>query len=512
MTTRIYPLTNWTDGNGTFTKGSIVPVADSVANIYRNQGLVQFADGPAVHYPMSGDTGDVVTAKTDPLTGVIRNIVAGSSIIRGVNPSLMQSDVARQLSVVGNAWTVVGTAGTPTFAQDASKTIECQPGVVPLVCRGSASADGQYVRATTTIPSTTSSDISISVPVYIEDYTKIQNIQVLVSKDGFATTSWATTYSVSQAGNMAANGLQIVGINERISGLAAGSQFTTGNGATTEDAFTSLRLQVNYLNGSAGSAVYFGNPVVNGKGRGRMTIEFDDGDASIFSRVDSSMAWNAIDYMYAKGLRGTFNLIYSRIGTAGYITENHVRKLMDMGHCICVHGDYSLASLANDSARRADVAANLNGLRSLGVPDDMLLAQYAFPNGVYENTPGDQSIIKIIQDYGFKSARGANRRSFEPNYAGYGYRWTGNILGHYDAGYAGGAETVAIDKYRTDQLVSTGGLGRFLFHKIILSAFSANIQIKLSDFMLLCDYWAAYAAAGSLDIVTPQDNVTHYGL
>jgi len=460
----------------------------------------------------------IVVAVTDAVTGGASYLNSGGSRIFGLNPGAIQADIAPQLDITGLTWTVTQTAGSPSAAKDATKVIASQPGVAPLVIRGSASADGQYVRATATIPATSSSDLSISIPIHIEDYTKIQSVLIAFSKDGFATTQWYATHTVSQAGNLDYNGEQILGLSERAAatsvGFVSGMVWQQTGGGTTADSFTSIRIQVAFLNGSAGSGVWFGNPIINGKGRARLSIELDDGSSTIFQRVTAALPWNAVQYMYSKGLRATFNLIYSLIGTAGYITAADVGRLLDMGMHIGVHGATSLASLGNDAARRADILANYNGLLGLGVPSEMLLAHYAYPNGVYErtSTPGDQEIITAVRELGFKTARTAARRQFQPNYAGYHCQYTENILGHYDAGYAGGVETIAIDTARLRLLVSSGGFGTFLFHQFVDTTLSDNIQITLTDFITFIDLVSGFVQAGTLDVVTPMDNVAYYGL
>jgi len=305
---------------------------------------------PAVPGDLYGEANEVQTLSTQ-----------SQAVFRGSPKKTKARRPPVQVSTNG-AWTIANTATVVTSARSNQYPIPSQPKVTPLLLSGTSSGAGQYVRATQTLsPGITSRKIAISVPVFIPDYTKIASITISVSYDGFTSTSWAVVYTPEFSGN------HVIGLTSRIvQGLAAGLQWTTGNGATTETPFTSVRYQVTLATSVTGS-VSFGEPVINTADQAQLMISVDDGESLFMRQLDSALPWSPFEYMVSNGIPSTQFLIPSLLNTAGYYSTTDVQQLLAAGHCICPHGATSLASLANDAARRADVASNIEGLRALGV-------------------------------------------------------------------------------------------------------------------------------------------------
>ena len=393
-------------------------------------------------------------------------------------------------------WTTTQTASSPSVTRSSTYPIKCQPGIVPTLISGTSSGAGQYVRVTQTLARPlVDRKQRISVPIFIPDYTKVASVTISASADAFVTTSWSVQYAPEFSG------LHMVGLSSRIvQGLAGGQQWTTGNGASAEAALTSLRYQVTLATSVTGS-VAFGDPIVSAEDRAQIMVAFDDGEASFMRQVDSSLPWSAFDYAVAKGVPTTSFLISSLIGTAGYLMANDVTRLLAAGHCVCPHGLTSMAALADDAARRADVAANISGLSALGVPDRMLRAMYAYPAGVFEVSAGDTSIVQILRDNNIRTARTAARRASIPLHAGAHRRYHLPILGHYTE-VGGGGETNAQTIAKIRDLAETGGLGVVLFHKVVSGAAADTLEIQLTNYMAIIDAIAAWRDAGSMDPVT----------
>lgn len=411
----------------------------------------------------------------------------------------MKSRRPPNATLTGSSWTLATTATGASATKVSTYPIPSQPSVTPLLLTGTSTGAGQYVRATHTLsPGITSRKLAISIPVFIPDYTKVASITISVSYDAFASTSWNTVYTPEFSGN------HVIGLSARIvQGLAGGLQYTTGTGATTETPFTSLRYQVTLATSVTGS-VSFGDPVINAADTAELLVTVDDGDASFMRQLDSALPWSPFEYLVNRNVPATNFLIYSLIGTAGYLSATDVAQLLAAGHCVCPHGATSMASLADDAARRADVLANINGLLSFGVPDEMVRAMYAYPNGVFEVSAGDTSIMQILRDNRIRSARTASRRATSPNHVAPHRQYHTPIIGHYtDVG--GGGETTAITKARVRDLVETGGTGVLTFHKFVVGSPTVDIEIQLSEFISLIDDIVAYRNAGALSTITAMD-------
>lgn len=445
----------------------------------------------------------LVRATTDPVSGGIEMRGPDGLPIAPASPQVKQAGVQRDIS--GITWTVTQTASAPSVTASSGQ-ITAQPGGGTVRIAGTASVAGQYVRATGALPASfVSRGMEVSVPVFIPDYTKVQSITVAFSSDAFASKQLYCQYTPEFSG------LHFVGLNDRfIQGVAGGQLYQAVGGEVSDGTtFTHCRLQLTMNTGS--TFVYFGKPVIGARKRARIMLTVDDGESWIMQKLDSTRPYSVFQYCQATGIKMTHFLIYSLIGTAGYHTVQDVQRILDAGHQICPHGATSLAGLANDAARRADVQANINGLKSLGVPESMLLDCYAYPNGVFEVSAGDTTIMQILRDFGFRTARTASRRAFVPIDAGVHRQYHLPILGHYtDIG--GGGETEAETLQLLEDLCASGGLGIEVFHKFSLATPTDVLQTKYSSMLLFLDRIRSYINAGSMVSITPSDLVREFNL
>lgn len=459
------------------------------ADSFEYDSTVSMVVGPGVHFSIAGNRQKLGSLSQAQFRG-----------------SLKSSKMRRKPTVIttSDTWTTAATASAGTAVRSNTYRVKTQPTVTPLLLTGTSSGAGQYVRATNTLTTTiTSRKIAISIPVFIPDYTKVASITISVSYDGFTSTSWATIYTPEFSGH------HVIGLSSRIvQGLTAGLQWTTGNGATTETPFTSLRYQVTLATSVTGS-VAFGDPIINTADQAQLLITVDDGEATFMRQLDTALPWSPFEYLVNNGVPATHFLISSLLNTAGYLSTTDVQQLLAAGHCICPHGETSMASLTSDAARRADVAANIAGLEAIGVPSEMLSAMYAYPNGVFEVSAGDTSIMQILRDYGFRAARTASRRATVPNHVAPHRQYHIPIIGHYTE-VGGGGETTAITQARLRDLVETGGTGVIAFHKFVVGSATTDLEIKLSEFQTIIDDVAGYRNDGVLAPVTALDLANMY--
>lgn len=445
---------------------------------------------------------NVVTAETNSLTKGIE-ILAGGEVIAPPSPQVKQNGSTVDIS--GITFAVTQTASSPSVTASAGQ-ITAQPSGGTVRISGTAGADGQYVRATGALPTSfVSRGMEVVVPVFIADHTKVQNVTVSFSSDGYAAKQLYCQYTPEFSG------LHFVGLNDRLVQSVAGGQVYQAIGGEVSDGttFTHVRLQLTLKTGS--THAYFGKPVIGARKRARIMLTVDDGESLILQKLDSTRPYSVLQYCQATGIKMTHFLIASMIGTAGYVTAQDVQRILDAGHQICPHGAASLASLADDAARRADIQANIDGLKALGVPEAMLLDCYAYPNGVFEVSAGDTSIMQMLRDFGFKTARTASRRAYIPIDAGVHRQYHLPILGHYtDIG--GGGETEAETLQSLEDLCASGGLGVETFHKFSVGNPTDTLQTKFSTMLAILDRIRAYKNAGAMIDVTPSDLVTEFGL
>ena len=447
-------------------------------------------------------------------TGVVYINDAGTSLVSGDRNYLLMADRSKRgafagtpLDILGATWTVTKTASVGTAALSSSYPIRTQPGVTPLLISGTSTAGSQYVRATQTLASSfTNREVAVTVPVFVPDHTKVAQIAILLSSDGFSSKFWQTYYTPEFSG------LHMIGLSERITqGLAGGQQYTGSGGIGTEEAITNVRIQMTLANTVSGS-ISIGQPIVGAKKKAQILMSVDDGEALIMRRLDSSFPWSPYEYATRCGIKLSFFLIPALLNTANYLTTADVARIVADGHRIYPHGASSLAGMADDAERRADVEANIAGLVALGISRSDLLKCYAYPNGIFEVSAGDTSIFQIMHDAGFVLARTASRRAQVPVQCGFHRPYTLPILGYYEDIAAAGGETAAEVVKLVNDLVVVGGLGVFTFHKFVVGTPTVDLEIKQSEFITLCDQLVGHMNGGALESVTPHDLVTEYGL
>lgn len=448
-----------------------------------------------------------VRAVTDPITRAVSLVSGDRNYLLMADRSKRGTFAGTPLDILGGTWAVTKTASVGTAALSSSYPIRTQPGVTPLLISGTSTAGSQYVRATQALASSfVNREVAVTVPVFIPDYTKVASVSILLSSDNFASKFWTAVYTPEFSG------LHMIGLSERITqGLAGGQQYTASGGIGTEEAITNIRIQMTLANAVTGS-ISIGQPIVGAKKKAQILMSVDDGEALIMRRLDSALPFSPYEYATRCGIKLSFFLIYSKLNTSGYLTTADVNRILADGHRVYPHGETNLSLLADDAARRADVEANIAGLVSLGISRSDLLKCYAYPNGVFEVSAGDTSILQIMKDAGFVLARTASRRAQIPVQCGFHRPYTLPILGYYEDIAGAGGETAAEAVKLVNDLVMVGGLGVFTFHKFVVGTPAVDLEIKQAEFITLCDQLVGHMNGGALESVTPHDLVAEYAL
>lgn len=325
----------------------------------------------------------------------------------------------------------------------------------------------------------------VGVWVYIPDYTLVSSI---IPKVSFGDTSYANgkyqTYNISGDLDKQFNGWHFVAFD-----LAEyGGTWGTVDAATTT--INAVKLTINQASATPAS-INVGKWIVGWSTKARIMITADDGYASWFRR--------AVPLLDSLNLRSTASIIAAQIDSgATWATSSELGASYDNGHDLCAHGSASLASLGTYDAVYADVKANVDFLSGKGWT--RALPYYVYPNGVYQMSPGDQTIINALKALGCRMARGTvNPRHMKTPDGLADGRWNQPIIG------VGGAVTAATIIGHIDNLITYGGLGNLMYHDITNSGASSGTLTNVADFYTVMRYIADKVAAGQLVDVTASE-------
>lgn len=320
----------------------------------------------------------------------------------------------------------------------------------------------------------------VGVWVHISDYTKIAGITLKVSYgDDTFTDGKFQTYNLTD-GDKQYNGLHFVGLN------ASEMAGTWGAPTPSTMPIVVMRLGVTGAAGTSGASpatVHLGKWVAAWKSLGRVVFSSDDGYASWFKY--------GIPVLDALGIKSACSIIGGLVDSdPTWATSAMVDKAYADGHTNWVHGATAMTGLANDAARRADIASNLNWQLTRGYTRDA--DTYVWPNGVYQVAPGDPSCIQILKDLGFRCARGTSSPRYTKHSVGVGdQRWCVPIIG------ADASTSVDTLKARIDAAEAQGDTAVIMLHAIVLTT-PAGIEYAQQALYDLGKYAKEKEAQGKL--------------
>lgn len=325
----------------------------------------------------------------------------------------------------------------------------------------------------------------VGVWVYIPDYTLVSSI---IPKVSFGDTAYTNgkyqTYNISADLDKQYNGWHFVAFDLPEYG---GTWGTVDASTVTINA---VKLTINQAS-AAPANINIGKWIVGWQTKARIMITADDGYATWFRR--------AVPIMDSLNLRSTASIIAAQIDSgATWATSAELGASYDNGHDLCAHGAVSLGSLGTYNAIYADVKSNMDFLFGKGWT--RALKYYVYPNGVYQLSAGDQTIINALKDLGVTMARGTvNPRHLKTPEGLSDGRWNQPIIG------IGGAVTPATVMGHIDNLISYGGLGCLMYHDITNSGASSGTLTNVADFYTVMRYIADKVAAGVLVDVTASE-------
>lgn len=324
------------------------------------------------------DIGNLVTAETDPVTGVSEFLVGGGYVPNKFRP---RRGAARLFNPTTGVYSVMDGTVVAYNGEDAvagSQNYQCT-----TANTDSAKASFRYRWASANGPSTDGNGgYVLPVKVLSVGTTPSAEVRLLVSNTVAAGTANATGLQYLQAG---LTGWQY---------LYFPLDKFTANGAPTQypNAAATYDMQVSFTNKTAGSIldVVAGPIFFSCTMRPAISIGCDDGFLSQYTEL--------FPLMQERGLRGTLSVVPARVGTSGYVTEQMLNEMYAAGWDLVVHGDYTHASFGTREALMADIVANHNYISARWPRAAM---HYTYIGGSV-NQPWSES---VLTELGFQTSR-----------------------------------------------------------------------------------------------------------
>lgn len=409
-----------------------------------------------------------------------------SEFSRIAGPSNYQTKAPLQIEYCNNIadWAVAGT----NASKSTGTNVKFGTSALRITCVSNGAGNFAQLLKTLGSPINTSKDGKLCVWVYVPDYSTIDTsngIQIALMDAGLTKTLYA--HYIPQY-----SGWHCINIYDTMAGTYSGGMiYGATGGATVSDLFSTMRVRV-YPKNSNTAVVDVDSWHFGPRNRPKLLITVDDGDDDFWTNIGGVVPY---DYLNNAGLKHTSYIIGSLIGTAGYLTEANLLSMYNAGHDLATHGELNLTSLANDAARRADVASNKNWLLARGFA--RAADHYAYPNGAYEMYAGDDSIFQIMRDMGMKTARAVDRRTLNDCSTG-----VANHLCYQALGHSHPAETGGLLLTRLDDLAKVGGVMFNCFHQWSNGTPSSSVQCAIADWTAYIDKAALMQKRGQIDVVT----------
>lgn len=425
------------------------------------------------------DTGEVYKSNGLVWTPITKN---SNALFTGVVISDPSGRAISEYQVVG-AGSTISMTSTLFGATDISNTVRCN------INRGSATAtDVNILHAISPVLEKTG---RAGVWVYVEDYTKLASIVLKISLGG---TAYAN--GNFQTYNFADLDKQFIGWHFIAYDLAEyGGVYGTPDWTT--QTLQNIKITANQ-NSADATTIYIGKWVCGWRRKGRIMITADDGYASWFNY--------GIPVLDTMGLKSVSAIIAAQIGAnTTWATINQLKAAANNGHEMVAHGAASLATLISDSAIRADLRFNRAFLVNNGLTKGIEF--YVYPNGVYQISAGDQTIINALKSEGFKCGRGTvSPRSLKPTARMSDAKWNIPTIG------VSGATATSAIKTQIDNVITYGSFSTLMYHDIVLSGGSTAVTRNLTDFVDEMSYLSQKVDAGLVEIVVASEFMAQEGL
>ena len=201
---------------------------------------------------------------------------------------------------------------------------------------------------------------------------------------------------------------------------------------------------------------------------GIVTLAFDDG---ISNQIN-----NGFPLMQQHGFAGTYYIITSRVGTAGYLSLSDLNTLQNAGNEIASHSvDHPAFTSISDAQINSECNASQQFLRANGFP----AINFAYPYGL-ANSHTDSIVLQY-----YRSAR----HSYGSGYlVSIPPTPTQMSIPMGFGGETGNSTDIAIDEGIVNQAHATNSWVIIFFHNITSTAPINQYQIQQSDFSAILNY------------------------
>ncbi|MCW7540967.1 polysaccharide deacetylase family protein [Aquabacterium sp. A7-Y] len=227
---------------------------------------------------------------------------------------------------------------------------------------------------------------TLFVPVYIPDYTAVENIQIRLSMgDTTFNNYYQAAWGVGPSGHndKQRNGWHLISIGP--------SEWTSGGSPTWTNTINSIRVRFVNRNYPAASVIYMGDPVLQRSAVPSLLVYADDAYASFYT--------HALPIFDTYGLKVNIALAKNWVGCCGYMSLSQYLDAMARGHEICVHSTNRIGvQLKTLEDAVADVSENQAYVRDvIGAPWGY--KHFVYPNGQYWiSSRADMSVVDALRD------------------------------------------------------------------------------------------------------------------
>lgn len=437
----------------------------------------------------------------------------GSPAIAAATQALVSKDgIPSRYTGVGFGYDVMAgtmsaanaTAGSQTGATPKTVTdvvTEAGPGVQITT----ASAAGEWAQLTWALP-TAMTIRQIAALLHVPTTTQ-SAVALYASTDGTFGGSTMVSKTITVSGNSGMNGHQTNGLlmPYMFGGDVSNAWTNTGTLNLDTALFTHVRVRVTPLAGQFADLTVV-KLLANPSRRSRIYITSDDGYMSWFVY--------ALPLLQARGLVSSVAVIPPAVGASSlYMGLSQLREFVAAGHECVTHGPQDgtgslIDNYTTNAERVADMVAQRRWIEDNGLfTSEAQKRCYIWPQGKFQASASDQSLIEAAQAAGFTLGRSVSR--FIPfSEAAAGMTTAGKmilpIIGHSRQTSEVNENAEITNITNAISYAAANGLDACLmFHKVIAdqAVFSATetIEIEVSRLATILDAIVSQIGAGKME-------------
>ena len=424
------------------------------------------------------ETGEVVTSRSDPVTGgIVVSAGAASMPLKQSRPLRCgtKGPIASGSVFADMTTATFGGVGGGNGSVGATAS---QFGQIPIdlvVAPGSA-ANTAVATVSGSWSFVDDGGPFLVVAEIVSGFTTNDTLKFALSSDAFATKSETATYTH----NAARAGENLIFFMM----YPDANTFIGAGGESFSSTFNTLQITATSAGGTVGGTMRIHGVWKWHRMRPTVTIQFDDGWASQYT--------SAFQYMASRGLVGDVGVIKIRVGTAGYVTEAQLKEMYVAGWGMVVHGDkpHNDASFTTQQQIIDDIVLNRDYI--LDKFGDRGAHHYIYPGGIVNAALDSKMALAAA---GMRSGRlvvsqinGRTASGVDAPLSMYGRDLSGSF-------------SAASDLTLLDRAIAAGGSVIFYGHRLVRASPAAS-EMLYSEFQTLIDGISDRVRDGKVDVVT----------